>query len=148
MIDIGSLALALGLALAAYAVVMSLVGALRRRRDLVASAEHAAYAVWGLTVIAVAYLLQLLVTHDFNVEYVAAYSSSTLPLKSPPRIFPCSAPISCSMIIPSPMSFIMSAKGILPGEITNELGAGAGKPRSRLPLPVLRFFASPAVWRS
>jgi len=80
MIDIGSLALALGLVVAAYAVVMSLVGVLRRRRDLIASAEHAAYAVWGLTVIAVAYLLQLLVTHDFNVEYVAAYSSTTLPL--------------------------------------------------------------------
>jgi len=35
MIDIGSLALALGLVVAAYAVVMSLVGVLRRRRDLI-----------------------------------------------------------------------------------------------------------------
>jgi cytochrome c-type biogenesis protein CcmF len=52
-----------------------------RKRDFVASAEHAALAVWGLTVIAVAALLHALVTHDFNIEYVAHYSSSTLPLQ-------------------------------------------------------------------
>ena len=79
MIDIGSLALTLSLVVAVYAVVISLVGALQRRRDLIASGEHAAFAVWGMTVVAVAALLHLLGSHDFNVEYVASYSSSTLP---------------------------------------------------------------------
>src|ERR1043166_1686144 len=81
MVDVGSLALAIAAVLALYAVVMSLVGAQWRRRDFVASAEHAALAVWGLVLIAVAGLLHALVTHDFNIEYVAHYSSSTLPLQ-------------------------------------------------------------------
>jgi cytochrome c-type biogenesis protein CcmF len=81
MVDIGPIALAIGWVLAIYAIVMSLVGGLRRNRDFVASAEHATLAVWGLTVIAVINLLHALVTHDFNIEYVAHYSSSTLPFQ-------------------------------------------------------------------
>jgi cytochrome c-type biogenesis protein CcmF len=46
----------------------------------VVSAEHGAIAVWGLTLVAVADLLRALVSHDFNIAYVAHYSSSTLPL--------------------------------------------------------------------
>ncbi|MBI1829857.1 MAG: heme lyase CcmF/NrfE family subunit [Deltaproteobacteria bacterium] len=80
MLDVGPIALAIAWVLAIYAIVMSLVGALRQQRDFITSAEHAALAVWGLTVIAVADLLLALVTHDFNIEYVAHYSSSTLPL--------------------------------------------------------------------
>src|SRR6266852_4713896 len=81
MVDVGSLALAIAGVLALYAIVMSLVGASWRKRDFVASAEHATLAVWGLVLIAVAALLHALVTHDFNIEYVAHYSSSTLPLQ-------------------------------------------------------------------
>jgi cytochrome c-type biogenesis protein CcmF len=81
MVDVGSLALAVAGVLALYAIVMSLVGVQWRRRDFIASGEHAALAVWGLVLIAVAALLHALVTHDFNLEYVAHYSSSTLPLQ-------------------------------------------------------------------
>src|SRR5262245_66293437 len=81
MVDVGALALAVAWVVALYAIVMSLVGAYWRKRDFVASGEHAALAVWGLTVIAVAALLHALTTHDFNLEYVAHYSSSTLPLQ-------------------------------------------------------------------
>jgi len=80
MTDVGSMALAIGWVMALYAVVMSLIGAWTRKRDFVASAEHAALAVWGVVVVAVAALLHALVTHDFNIAYVAEYSSSTLPL--------------------------------------------------------------------
>ncbi len=80
MVDVGSLSLAVAWVLALYAIGMALAGAHWRKRDFVASAEHAALAVWGLTVIAVAALLHALVTHDFNIEYVAHYSSTTLPL--------------------------------------------------------------------
>ena len=81
MTDVGSMALAIAWVMALYSVVMALVGARTRKRDLIRSAEHAALAVWGLVVIAVAALLHALVTHDFNIAYVAEYSSSTLPLQ-------------------------------------------------------------------
>lgn len=81
MVDVGSLALVIGLVLALYAVGMSLAGVYLRRRDFIASAEHAALAVCGMATIAVAALINGLVTHDFNLEYVAHYSSSTLPLQ-------------------------------------------------------------------
>ena len=80
MVDVGSVALAIAWVLAIYAIGMSLTGALWRKREFVASAENASLAVWGFVVIAVAALLHALVTHDFNIEYVAHYSSSTLPL--------------------------------------------------------------------
>ncbi|MBI4518307.1 MAG: heme lyase CcmF/NrfE family subunit [Deltaproteobacteria bacterium] len=80
MTEVGSLTLAVGLVLAAYGTVVALAGGWQQRRDLIASAEHAAFACWGLALIATAALLHALVTHDFNVEYVAAYTSSTLPL--------------------------------------------------------------------
>lgn len=81
MSDIGSLALMAAWVLAMYGVGISVLGALRRNADFVASGEHAALAVWGLVVIATGALLYLLAAHDFNVEYVASYTSSTLPLQ-------------------------------------------------------------------
>lgn len=81
MVDVGSLALVIGLVLALYAVGMSLAGVYLQRRDFIASAEHATLAVWGVTTIAVAALIHALVTHDFTLEYVAHYSSTTLPLQ-------------------------------------------------------------------
>ena len=80
MSDIGRLAIVLGFIVAIGGIVASVAGALRRDDDLVASGSHAAYAFSGLVGIAVAALLYLLLTHDFNVEYVSAYSSSTLPV--------------------------------------------------------------------
>ena len=79
-LELGPLALHLGLVLAIYAVVTSLLGVWWRRRDVIASGEHAALAVWGCVIVAAAVLLHALASHDFRIEYVAAYSSSTLPL--------------------------------------------------------------------
>jgi cytochrome c-type biogenesis protein CcmF len=81
MTHLGTLALYLAFVLTLYAIATSLWGAWQRRNVWVASGMHAAYAVFGCIVVAVAALLQALVTRDFNVEYVAAYSSSTLPLR-------------------------------------------------------------------
>src|SRR5215831_476075 len=81
MTHLGTLALYLAFVLALYATATSLWGAFRRRSVWVESGTHAAYAVFGCVGVAVAALLQALVTRDFNVEYVAAYSSSTLPLR-------------------------------------------------------------------
>jgi cytochrome c-type biogenesis protein CcmF len=80
MAEVGRLAINVAFVLAAYGIVMSLAGAFSRRKDFVASAEHAAFAVWGAVVVAVCALLNALVAHDFSIEYVAAYSSSTLPI--------------------------------------------------------------------
>ena len=80
MADVGQLAINVAFVLCAYAVGMSLIGAQWRKRDFVASAEHAALATWGSVLVASAALLFALVSRDFHIEYVAAYSSSTLPL--------------------------------------------------------------------
>ena len=80
MSEIGRLAIVLGFIIALWGAAACILGAIRRDRNLVASGTHAAYAFSALTAIAVAALLRLLLTRDFNVEYVAAYSSSTLPL--------------------------------------------------------------------
>src|SRR5438552_730142 len=81
MAALGRLAICLALLFAAYATGVSILGAIRRRRHLVRSGTHAAYAVFALVVVAVVILLHALVEHDFSLEYVAAYSSSTLPLR-------------------------------------------------------------------
>ncbi len=44
------------------------------------SSRHAAYVVHGLVAIAAAVLWRALLTEDFSLEYVASYSSTTLPL--------------------------------------------------------------------
>src|SRR5437879_8337621 len=79
MSALGRLAICLALLFAGSATGVSVLGAIRRRRHLVRSGERAAYAVFALVVVAVAILLRALVQHDFSLEYVAAYSSSTLP---------------------------------------------------------------------
>lgn len=81
MIAIGNLALFLALLASIYSVVASVYGGLRRRRDFVASGEHAAWACWGTVLVATAVMVHALVTHDFSIKYVASYSSTTLPLR-------------------------------------------------------------------
>ena len=80
MSEIGRLAIVLGFVVALWGVLASVLGALRRDERLIASGKHAAFAFSALTGIAVAALLTLLLRHDFNVEYVASYSSSSLPV--------------------------------------------------------------------
>jgi len=81
MTHLGSLALSLASLLALYAIATSLWGVLQRREAWIASGTHAAYAVFGCVGVATIALLYALVTRDFNVEYVAGYSSSTLPMR-------------------------------------------------------------------
>ncbi len=80
MVVVGKLGVMLAFAASLYAVFASLYGGWRGRRDFVASAEHAAYACWGMVSIAIAVLLHALIIGDFSIKYVASYSSTTLPL--------------------------------------------------------------------
>ncbi len=80
MIELGRQAILVGWLIAAYSIVIALTGAWTRRRDFVASAANGVLGVWVAVVIATMVLLHALATRDFSIEYVAAYSSSTLPL--------------------------------------------------------------------
>jgi len=77
--ELGRLAICLALICALFSIGASIRGALARRADIIRAGTHAAWAVFGLVALAVALLLRALLTHDFSLEYVAAYSSSTLP---------------------------------------------------------------------
>ena len=81
MIFLGRLSLALALMASVYGVFAAAYGGATRRRDFIASAENAAYTTWALVCIATAVLVHALVTHDFSLEYVVGYTSSTLPLQ-------------------------------------------------------------------
>jgi cytochrome c-type biogenesis protein CcmF len=76
---LGQIALALALLLAGYSMIANVLGILRSRADLLASARHALWAMCAMVTLAVAVLWNGLLTSDFSLEYVASYSSLTLP---------------------------------------------------------------------
>src|ERR1700731_2618492 len=77
---IGQLALALALLVAVYSIAANLLGMRRNSPDLLPSARHALWAMGAMVTVAVAALWTGLLTSDFSLEYVAAYSSVTLPI--------------------------------------------------------------------
>lgn len=81
MTTLGNLSLVLALAAAGWAVCASIYGARTKRLDIIASGEHAAWAVYATVTLAMAVLVHALVTHDFSIKYVVSYSSTTLPLR-------------------------------------------------------------------
>src|SRR5580658_482709 len=79
MPQLGKLALAIALILAVYSIVANIYGARRHTPDFVVSAGHAIWAMCAMVTIAVVVLWIALLRSDFSLEYVAAYSSTTLP---------------------------------------------------------------------
>ena len=79
MPQLGNLALAIALILAVYSIVANIYGARRGAPDFVVSARHAIWAMCAMVTIAVVVLWISLLRSDFSLEYVAAYSSTTLP---------------------------------------------------------------------
>src|SRR5262245_16847196 len=79
MPELGRRAVCLALICGVCSIAASIRGGITRRPDVIRVGEHAAFAVFGLVLLAVVILLRSLLTHDFSLEYVAAYSSSTLP---------------------------------------------------------------------
>ncbi|MBW3552342.1 MAG: heme lyase CcmF/NrfE family subunit, partial [Gemmatimonadetes bacterium] len=67
---LGSSATAFSLALAVYGIVAAWWGVRARRPELVASARAAAYAIFGLMLLANLAMVYALVTHDFSISYV------------------------------------------------------------------------------
>src|SRR6266852_3551844 len=77
---LGSLALWVAFLLGAWGAITGFLGGARGRADLIASSRHAAYALCATLLVAVVCLEVALFRHDFNVEYVAAYTSRNLPI--------------------------------------------------------------------
>ena len=75
MADLGSLALSIALALAAYSCIASVLGQVRRVPSFVASARNANYVTVPVLAIAVASLVGTFLDHDFQVRYVAEHSN-------------------------------------------------------------------------
>src|SRR5438128_8673203 len=77
---LGTLALWLALLVGIWGALAGFVGGLEGRPDLARSARHAVFAMCGALLVAVVSLEWALFQHDFNVEYVAAYTSRNLPI--------------------------------------------------------------------
>ncbi len=79
---LGTLALWLAFLLGIWGALAGFMGGLATppRPDLARSARHAVFAMCGALLVAVVSLEWALFQHDFNVEYVAAYTSRNLPI--------------------------------------------------------------------
>ena len=80
MTVLGNLALWVALLLGVWAALVGFLGGSQGRADLQRSARHAVFAMCGALLIAVFAVEWALFHHDFNVEYVAAYTSRNLPI--------------------------------------------------------------------
>ncbi len=69
--DLGTAALLLALALSIYAAGAAFMGVRRNRENLVASAKSTTLVVFGLLTLAVGLMEYFLLTHQFEIEYVA-----------------------------------------------------------------------------
>src|ERR1039457_6345199 len=79
MPNLGQLSLAIALILAFYSIAANIYGARRNAPDVLASARHAIWAMTAMVAIAAVSLWTGLLTSAFSLEYVASYSSTTLP---------------------------------------------------------------------
>src|SRR5437762_488852 len=80
MTVLGNLALWLALLVGVWGALAGFVGGRPGRPDLAHSARRAVLAMCGALLVAVVSLEWALFQHDFNVEYVAAYTSRNLPI--------------------------------------------------------------------
>jgi cytochrome c-type biogenesis protein CcmF len=80
MSDLGFVALVLGLILAVYGIVVSVLGARRDLPELVDSGRNAIYVVSALVLLAALILWRALLTNQFQLEYVATHTERSLPL--------------------------------------------------------------------
>src|SRR5213596_1162713 len=80
MTVLGSLGLWIAFLVGIWGALAGFVGGRSGRRDLEQSARHAVLAMCAALWVAVAALEWALFHHDFNVEYVASYTSRNLPI--------------------------------------------------------------------
>src|SRR3990172_4049138 len=80
MADIGYIALFLSLVASIYSVFAFVLGGRGKQPALITSARNSLLAVCGLISISVAALVYALVSHDFQIEYVASYTDRSMSL--------------------------------------------------------------------
>jgi len=78
MADIGYIALFLALVASIYSAIAYIFGARRKHPALIESATNGLLAAFGLVSLSVSVLLHALLTHNFQIEYVASYTSRDL----------------------------------------------------------------------
>jgi cytochrome c-type biogenesis protein CcmF len=78
--NFGFTALVIALGCAIYAAVMALLGAARRRSAWVESAHNAALLTWPLITLGAGMLVVLLVTDQYQINYVHSVTSRAMPL--------------------------------------------------------------------
>ena len=66
--------------LSGYAIWVSYMGGRWQKEQMIASAERSAITLFVLSSLLIGILLYAFISRDFSVEYVASYSSSTLPM--------------------------------------------------------------------
>ena len=76
---LGQFSLWVALLLGVWAAVVSFSGRWQDRPQLAASVSGAVYGIFAALVVASIALWKGLAAHDFNIEYVAAYTSRNLP---------------------------------------------------------------------
>jgi cytochrome c-type biogenesis protein CcmF len=76
---LGQFALWAAFLLGVWCVLLSFSGRWQRRPELSATIVRSVYAICGCLLVASVCLWKGLISHDFNMEYVAAYTSSNLP---------------------------------------------------------------------
>ena len=77
--NFGFIALLVALGCAIYAAVMALVGAARHRPACIESAHNAALLTWPLITLAAGLLIVLLVTDQYQINYVHSVTSRAMP---------------------------------------------------------------------
>ncbi|MEE9583144.1 MAG: cytochrome c biogenesis protein CcsA, partial [Dehalococcoidales bacterium] len=80
MAEVGYTALLVAFVASVYSAIAFIFGARKGHAALVASARRSLLAVFWLVSLSVALLATALVTHNFQIEYVASYTSSDLSL--------------------------------------------------------------------
>jgi cytochrome c-type biogenesis protein CcmF len=80
MAALGQICIVGAFGLALYAIVSSLVGVRLKTRELVASGQHAAWAVTALITAASLTLLTAFAVHDFSLRYVWEHSSRAMSM--------------------------------------------------------------------
>lgn len=80
MTGIGYYSLLIAFFISAYSSLVAFIGARTNREDMLASATNAGLTVFGFLTLASAALLYGLITNDFSIEYIARYTSRSLPL--------------------------------------------------------------------
>jgi len=80
MTEIGYYSILIALFFSAYSGLMLIIGIKNRGADVIASAENAAVAVFVFLSVSATAMIYALVTRDFQIEYVARYTSRSLSL--------------------------------------------------------------------